>query len=188
MDLHSRRLRRLRDGFPPRRRTGQGPRYAWRSPSAAARWPGWSATPIRAANTPPPVRPRVTPPGSPSRWGAPVGAGQRGRGIVQLHPGIRVAARQLVSRPAEARRAAVAAWSSTTTTLVRRHSTNGMLSPVDYEITRAINSSRPRRRWHEPAGRLRRRCPPRAVQATGPPLRPQGSLSRSLRDGLPARP
>ncbi|CCK62595.1 Integrase, catalytic region (modular protein) [Mycobacterium canettii CIPT 140070017] len=53
-----------------------------------------------------------------------------------------------------------------------------------------VNST-PRNGRHEPRRRrLRRRCPARRAprQATGPPLRPQGSLPRSLRDGPTARP
>jgi hypothetical protein len=54
------------------------------------------------------------------------------------------------------------------------------------QIPNPTRDARHETRWR----RLRcRYCPRRAPrQATGPPLRPQGSLSRSLRDGPTARP
>ncbi|MGH3857953.1 MAG: transposase, partial [Pseudonocardiaceae bacterium] len=78
----------------------------------------------------------------------------------------------------------------------RRHSSIGMISPIDYELaTKTIPTpTTPTPRWpdrdaHHHAQRqrrrLRRRCPLRAAQVTGPPLQPPGSLTRSLPRPMP---
>jgi len=91
----------------------------------------------------------------------------------------------------EQARRAVASWIDEYNT-IRRHSTNHMLNPVDYErpdagwLAGGMTSASPRRRRSNDteAASPPLIFPGRAAQATGPPLRPQGSLPRSLRDGL----
>ena len=52
--------------------------------------------------------------GDASRWADRVGAGQRGRGIVQLHRGVRTVAQQPLPTREQARRAVAAGSTSTT--------------------------------------------------------------------------
>ena len=85
--------------------------------------------------------------------------------------------------------AAVAAWIDDYNT-ERLHSTVGMLPPVTYEGSRP-----PLRGEEDQGGGMSRHSSPEepnnryvgwgcAAHRAGPPLRPQGPLTRSLRDGL----
>lgn len=97
----------------------------------------------------------------------------------------------------EEARHAVAAWIDDDNSQ-RRHSTNEMLSPIDYERTcTPAADHQPRCQTSPGAGGMTPEgggcaaavLPGRVPrQATGPPLRPQGPLPRSLHDGPTARP
>ncbi len=111
-------------------------------------------------------------------------------GVVQLHPGVRTAAPAAASPPAS-RPAARWPPGSMSTTPIRRHSTNGMLSPVDYE--RVARRTGPARGASAPPTgggmnrrrRLRRRCPHQTRRAGYGAAPPASRVApRSLRDGL----
>ena len=139
----------------------------------------------------------------PQRRGHPVhgthriGAGQRGLGIVQLDPGVRVAAAGTTSPPAS-RRDGQSPRSSTNTTPTEGIPPTACSVPVttnaparrNEPVVTVTGSTAPGGR-HEPRGAgSPPLSPPRPAprKATGPSLRPQGSLPRSHSDGPAARP